>query len=319
MNSTKISDPWILGIDTSCYTTSAAIVCNGELIAFERKLLPVPAGECGLRQSEAVFAHIRQLPSVLELLPDFRNNLCAVSVSQSPTDAEASYMPVFTVGTSFARALSKATQTELIPTTHQRGHIWSGLYHSGLTADDFIAVHLSGGTTDVLEVHSQQLKAIGRSLDLHAGQLIDRIGVRMGLNFPCGPELERIALSFSGKAIQILPVSMDDGNCHLSGAEAALLRMMDHGVPKEDIAFSLFDFLTRTVFRMIESAYQKTQLNQVLLVGGVASSDLLRQLLSRRISSRCRQIRVYFGEKRLSSDNAAGVALLGEKMWKGQI
>ena len=307
----------VLGIDTSCYTTSAALVKDGEIIGFKRMLLPVPSGERGLRQSEAVFAHIRQLPQVLQALPDMAGQLRAVAVSASPRDGEDSYMPVFTAGVSFARAIGKAAGVPVMETTHQRGHIRAARYHSGLPEGDFLAFHISGGTTDLNLCSGENLTIMGTSLNLHAGQLVDRTGVMLGLPFPAGPEMEKLARS-AGKECT-LPVAIEGTDCHLSGAEAALKRLYEQGVPREEIALGVYSVLERTCWRMMESAAERTGVSRVLLAGGVASSDLFREMLSRRVAKRRSALKLYFGEKRLSGDNAAGVALLGEEWLKGTV
>ena len=142
----------VLGIDTSCYTTSVAAADENGVLASNRQLLPVQAGARGLRQSEAVFAHIRQLPALYEKT---LTDLCgrrpdAVCVSAHPRDDETSYMPVFLSGLSFARVAAASFQVPLLTTTHQRGHVRAALEDSGLTASPYLALHLSGGTTEVL-------------------------------------------------------------------------------------------------------------------------------------------------------------------------
>ena len=187
----------VLGIDTSCYTTSAALARDGEIVAFERRLLPVPGGERGLRQSEADFAHVKQLPDVLSAVLT-AGPVGAVSVSVKPTDAEESYMPVFACGRSFARSIAAALHVPLFETTHQRGHIRAAMIGTDIHPGDMLAVHLSGGTTDVLLVEKGKITAMGSSLDLHAGQLVDRVGVSMDLSFPAGPALEKLAMQSKG-------------------------------------------------------------------------------------------------------------------------
>ncbi len=310
--------PLILGLDTSCYTTSAALVRNSELVGFQRKLLPVPKGERGLRQSEAVFAHIKQLPEVIGALPDMAGRLAAVAVSASPRDGENSYMPVFQAGVTVARAMARAAGVPVIETTHQRGHIRAARYHSGLPEGDFLAVHLSGGTTEVLLMRGDDLTPVGRGRDLHFGQLVDRTGVMLGLAFPCGPALEVLARR-AGGAGALLPAAMEGCDCHLSGAEAALARLHRQGLAPERIAIEVYSVLERTCFRMLEAAAEKTGVFNVLLAGGVASSALFREMLLSRAGRRRSALRLFFGEPRLSSDNAAGVALLGEDKLRGMI
>lgn len=303
----------VLGIDTSCYTTSAALRGEGILLG-KRMLLPVPAGARGLRQSEAVFAHIRQLPEIVKSLfaqarisEEIR--VRAVCVSASPVDGEDSYMPVFHAGKAFAESIAAAMNVPVFYTTHQRGHLRAAGLDSGLEGETFLGVHLSGGTTDVLFKRGEELCALSRGLDLHAGQLVDRTGVKLGLSFPAGPYLEQLA-RMTDQAVQ-LPVSMEGGNCHLSGAENALDRLIASGCEKEKVARSVYDLLCRTVLRMLTDAAEKTGENKALIFGGVASSLLLREMLTERNIKRRLGLKLYFGRPENSGDNAVGVACLG--------
>ena len=301
-----------LGLDTSCYTTSAALCGADGIPGQRRRLLPVPAGERGLRQSEAVFAHVRQMPDVLEpLLEENETPISCVCASAAPRDGEESYMPVFQVGVSQGRAIAAALGVPFFTTTHQRGHIAAAKYDSGLTSDDFVALHLSGGTTDVLLVRGEEIAPLGASVDLHAGQLVDRVGVKMGLPFPCGPYLEDMARKGENK--NRVPVSMekDDLHCHLSGAEAHLMRMIDSGERGEDAAAETYGILCRTVLRLLSAAAEKTGVRDMLLAGGVASSKLLREMLLERNEKRRTGLKLHFGRPEFSGDNAVGVALIG--------
>lgn len=305
----------IVGLDTSCYTTSAAAVTvDGEVIASCRRLLPVPKGERGLRQSEAVFIHVRQLPEQIELLSQHLTGceIAAVCVSRRPRDEEASYMPVFHAGDAQGRSLAALLSVPCFATTHQRGHIAAAKVDSGIALGDLLAVHLSGGTTEILSLVGDELTLLGGTLDLHAGQVVDRTGVALGLPFPAGPYLEELAVKGTAKAL--LPVSMADGgmSCHLSGAETQVQRWIAAGaMPREDIAREVYDLLARTVARMVTTAAEKTGIRQVLIAGGVSSSQLFRTLVCQRIAKRDRDLHVCFGKPEYSGDNAVGVALLG--------
>lgn len=299
-----------LGLDTSCYTTSAALCAPGETPRQERRLLPVAAGERGLRQSEAVFAHVRQISDVLmPLLQSVSEPISCVCASVSPRDGEDSYMPVFQVGVSHGKTIAAALGVPFFTTTHQRGHIAAAKYGTGLEAERFIALHLSGGTTDALLIDGENVTPIGTSVDLHAGQLVDRIGVALGLPFPCGPYLEELALK--GERKNAVPVSMDGLNCHLSGAEAQLIRMISAGEPKENVAAEVYGVLCRTVHRLLSAASEQTGIKDMLVAGGVASSQLLRKLLLERNEKRRTGMSFYFGRPEFSGDNAVGVALIG--------
>ena len=301
-----------LGVDTSCYTTSAALCSDSASPRQARKLLSVPAGERGLRQSEAVFAHVRQLAQVVEeACQDRTEPISCVCASRAPRDDVASYMPVFQVGAAFGRSLAAALGVPFYETSHQQGHIRAAQWGTGLKAERFLALHLSGGTTDVLLKEGAALHPLGAAMDLHAGQLVDRVGVALGLPFPCGPHLERLARQ--GKSAARVPVSLDEQAlaCHFSGAEAQLQRMIAGGERPEDVATEVYSALCRTVLRLLAAAARKTDVRDVLLAGGVASSQLLRELLLERNEKRRTGLRLFFGRPEFSGDNAVGVALLG--------
>ena len=310
----------VLGIDTSCYTTSAALVSvSGRLIASSRRLLTVEEGERGLQQSQGLFQHVRNLPDmisdVMAKSPDVQ--IAAVSASVRPRPAEDSYMPVFRAGESQARAAAALLRVPFYPVSHQEGHVRAALVDSNIERDKpFLALHLSGGTTEILWVRDGRIELLGGSLDLHAGQLIDRTGVRMQLPFPAGPYLEKLAMEGAQHQLcrGLIGVSIKGVDCCLAGAENKTVRFMQDGMSNEQIAIEVFDFLSRTIERQIENACELTGCRQALLAGGVASSTLLRDLLSARARKRRLECRLCFARPELSGDNAVGTALLGAEM-----
>lgn len=310
----------VIGLDTSCYTTSAAAVTvNGDVVASCRKLLPVAMGERGLRQSEAVFVHVRQLPERMEELAEHLHGMeiAAVCASSRPRDDDESYMPVFQVGDAQGRSLAAMLGVPYFQSTHQRGHVAAAMVDSGIKEGDLLAVHLSGGTTELLALQNDQLTLLGGTLDLHAGQVVDRTGVAMGLAFPAGPYLEQLAVKGTAKAL--LPVSMENGglSCHLSGAESQIQRWIRAGSMRhEDIAREVYDLLARTVSRMILAGSAHTGIRQALIAGGVSSSALFRTLCTERIYKQDRNFHVCFGRPEFSGDNAVGAALIGAQKWR---
>lgn len=315
-----------LGFDTSCYTTSAAAVNEqGEVVAASRMLLPVPQGERGLRQSEAVFAHVRQMPLVMDRLRQQLEGqaaeVVAVCASSAPRDEEDSYMPVFMVGLGHARVLADVLGVPLFQTSHQQGHVAAGVIGQKHPDEPFVALHLSGGTTELLACENERLTLLGGCADLHAGQMIDRVGVAMGLPFPAGPSLEKLAMGFEGTVESLLPVSMEkDGlTCHLSGVETRAQQWIREGtLSHEKIAAEVFDVLARTVARLLTGACQHVNARKALVVGGVASSTLLRGQLRRRLAKQRRPVEVFFGQPQFSADNAAGVASIGMRRFLEQ-
>ena len=308
--------PVVIGFDTSNYRTSvAAVTLDGEILVNHRELLPVSDGERGLRQSDAVFAHIRQLrnseASLRQALQG--TEIAAVSASTKPRDGEESYMPVFQVGHTAGSLLAASLNVPFYETTHQRGHLAAALHGTRLEGQErLLAVHLSGGTTDLLVMDEEHVEQIGGSADLHAGQLVDRAGVAMGLGFPSGEELEKLAVR--GNSEGRLGCSLDKGDltCHLSGAETRVQQWLREGsLSREDIAREIYDLLARTLVRMLKAGAEKAGVHSALVTGGVAASALLRQMLEERRAKTRGCPELVFGRPEMSGDNAVGVALIG--------
>ncbi|WP_298483875.1 peptidase M22 [uncultured Ruminococcus sp.] len=303
----------ILGIDTSNYTTSAAVLdLETGTVHQEKQLLPVKAGAAGLRQSDAVFHHTRQLPELLERLQSRmqEKELCAIGVSSRPRNLEGSYMPCFLTGLGTARSIASVNGLPLHVTSHQIGHVLAALYSAGKLAfckQSFLAFHVSGGTTDSLycepdETDLLRITPCGTSLDLKAGQAIDRVGLMLGMQFPCGAALEQLALQ-SRKQMRVRPVirGMD---CCLSGLENKCRSMLEQGELPEDIAKFCLLTVAETIIAMTKAAQEKYGALPVIYAGGVMSNRMIRPMLSA-------QAECYFAEPDCACDNAVGVAVYG--------
>ncbi|HRX57334.1 MAG TPA: O-sialoglycoprotein endopeptidase [Eubacteriales bacterium] len=309
-----------LGVDTSAYTTSICCVCEEGIVFEKRTMLSVPLGGRGLRQSEALFQHVKNLPALTDEL--FHSidagSVCAAAVSAKPTAAEDSYMPVFLAGKLAASSITGALGVPLYETTHQAGHVRAAMFgnEAHITENGtFLAMHISGGTTDLLRVglaggKIETIEKAGGCADLHAGQFVDRVGVKLGLSFPSGPELEKLAVQAKTRDIR-LPSSVKNAECSFSGQETAALRMLEQGAPKEEIAFAVYDCMARTFSKILLYAMERTGCETALLSGGVSGSGLLRTLLQKRTKKA-----LLFARTGLSSDNAAGTALLAKDLYE---
>ncbi len=299
--------PYFLGIDTSNYTTSCAIYNSdtGEIVQ-KKKLLPVKQGELGLRQSDAVFHHTVQLPELMtELFDDFDGRLSAVGVSVSPTCEKGSYMPCFLAGINAASAVASAQNIPLKRFSHQQGHLMAALYSSGKTellGSPFLAFHVSGGTTQALYVDGMlDAKLIAQSLDLKAGQAVDRVGVMLGFPFPAGRYVDELARK-SDKKYRI-NIKLKDGNCCLSGVENKCRKMLDDGEKPEDICRFCLDYIMTALYRMALWAKEKYGDLPIVFSGGVMSNSIIKQEFTEKPGA-------YFAEPVFSADNAAGTAIL---------
>lgn len=299
-----------LGIDTSNYTTSAAVFddYNGTFIN-SRRLLSVGDGEIGLRQSDALFQHTKNLPDILggALIP--HRKVDAVGVSTRPRDLEGSYMPCFLAGVSAAKAAALSLGVPLFEFSHQAGHIAAALYSADrldLIGEKFISFHVSGGTTEALLVEfTKELKLtakiIGQSTDLKMGQAVDRIGNMLGIGFPAGKELDRLANN--GEWKEPIKVSVKDCDCSVSGLENKAKMMLDQRVPFENIARFTIEFLNKTLVKMTENIIHQYGKLPLVFAGGVMSNSIISKNLTERFGAT-------FASPELSSDNAVGIAVL---------
>lgn len=301
-----------LGIDTSNYTTSAALYFSesGKVIQ-KKKLLPVKSGEKGLRQSNAVFHHTVQLHSLVsQLLKEENVKIDCICASGVPCMQEGSYMPCFLVGLNTAECMASACKVPLFRTAHQYGHIAAALYSCGkleLFEQRFLAFHLSGGTTQALLVEPDEreilrCRVVAESLDLKAGQAVDRVGLMLGLDFPCGAALD--VLAQKGTVNDKIRPFVTEGNCSFSGVENKCRKMIDDGKEKEDVARYCIEYISAGLDKMTQYLLREYGNLPLLYSGGVMSNSIIREKFQNQYGA-------FFAAPEFSSDNAAGVAVLG--------
>ena len=294
---------YYLGIDTSNYRTSVA-VCDseGNTVASVRRLLKVAEGERGLRQSDALFLHTVALPEIMAEIGAYP--VSAVGYSAYPRDVEGSYMPCFLAGKSVAESMAALNGIPVYRFSHQAGHVRAAAYSCGgvkESPDRFISFHVSGGTTEILLYENGDITLLGGSEDLHAGQLIDRIGVAMGMTFPCGEEMER--LSEGIPTVKGIKVCVKGLSCNLSGIENQAADRRKKGDSPENVAAFTLDAVLKTLEKLSENVRALYPDLPILYAGGVMSCKRLQRALGKR--PHC-----YFATPELSGDNAVGTALL---------
>ncbi len=303
----------VVGFDTSNYTTSVAVCTReGEMVANLKRPLPVAEGACGLRQSDAVFAHIKNLPMLCEELRAYlgEGRVVAVGVSAKPRQAQDSYMPCFLSGVAAANAFAAAADVPVLTCSHQDGHVRAAVYSSGaaeaLLKAPFAAFHVSGGTTEILHVMPNEvgfsIKIVGETEDLNVGQLIDRTGVMMGLAFPCGREMEALAAQWTGDLPQ-LKTCVRGMRCNLSGLQNLAQSYYRSCNDPRAVSAYVQASVAKTLQKMTAQLDEAYGHMPIVYAGGVMSNRYLQSVLS------CRRD-TYFAEPAYSADNAAGVALL---------
>ena len=295
-----------LGLDTSNYTTSTALFDGADGYQLGR-MLDVEAGSLGLRQSDALFQHVKRLPELFDRLrrEGRLEDIAAVGASVKPRWVEGSYMPCFLAGETAGRILADTLGVPFFPCAHQQGHIAAVAWGAGrleMLDKPLLAWHLSGGTTELLYVEPDGTgvlpQKIGGTSDISAGQLIDRTGVALGLDFPAGRALD--TLSRTGRPDRGFAVKISNFTFSFSGMENKVKDMAAAGEPAADVARFIVATVARTIRRVTDQALEQYPGLPVLCSGGVASNSILREIMSDAV----------FAPPVCSADNALGVAVL---------
>lgn len=298
----------VLAFDTSNYTTSVAVF-DGNGGKNASRLLDVAPGALGLRQSDALFAHVKRLPELADRLfcdmgafvPD------AVGASTRPRAVEGSYMPCFLAGQAQAEVFSSALKIPFYEFSHQQGHVAASVWSAGrmeLLDKPHLAWHLSGGTTELLYITpegvSVHAEKIGGTTDISAGQLIDRTGQLLELPFPAGKALDALSKEGSGK--EFFRVKVQDTSFSLSGVQNKIQEFYAHGASKADTAAYALRCLIGAILKATENALRQYPRCEVVFAGGVSSNSMLRE--------RCKALPAVFCVPEFSTDNAMGTAIL---------
>ena len=318
----------VLGIDTSNYKTSVAVAdSSGNIVCDIREFLQVKTGERGLRQSDALFQHVKMLPVLMERVRgQFSGSFDAVAYSSRPRPADGSYMPVFLAGKCVAESISAALGIPVFAYSHQEGHIEAVKAFSPFAdSSEVLACHFSGGTCELLRAaaviglrshgagSAYDIEIIGGSHDISFGQVIDRAGVMMGMDFPSGAYMDRKALAAGYSSKVLTPVKVKDAWINLSGIDTQMKNRIEDTAENETdpLIRELFERISDAVFRMLVQGAEKTGINRILMAGGVSASRFIRAHTERR--ARSVGLELFFDENDLSQDNAVGVAILGGK------
>ena len=311
-------DKLCLGFDTSNYTTSAAVF-GGGTAENRGKLLTVPEGALGLRQSDALFQHVKRLHRMVERLraDGALGRIAAVGASTRPREVEGSYMPCFLVGEGQGRTLAAALGVPFYPCSHQQGHVAAAAWSAGredLLDRPHLAWHLSGGTTELLKVepegHTVRAEAVGGTSDIAAGQLVDRTGVLLGLPFPAGKALDALYPEADGASF--FRVKLNGLTFSLSGMENQVKGLLERGEKPANIARFAIDTVMDVLLRATQEAQRRWPGLPVLCSGGVASNRQIRAAMEKTCGA-------VFAQPQYAADNALGVAILARRALEREV
>ena len=301
-----------LGIDTSNYTTSVAAF-DGRDGVNRSRLLDVAPRQLGLRQSDALFSHVKRLPALMEQLFSAVSpgEIQAVAVSTRPRAVEGSYMPCFLAGVAVAKSLAAALGVPCHEVSHQQGHVAAALWSAGrmdLMDRPHLAWHLSGGTTELLSITPEgknvRAEKIGGTSDISAGQIMDRTGKLLALPFPAGKALDQLSQGVDVKPFRVKTQGLTFSLSGLENQVAAFYQRTNS--PEETAAFAVSS-VCDVVLRTTREAQKQYPGLEVVFSGGVASNVTLRRVCGFGV----------FAAPQFSTDNAMGVAVLAERLSQG--
>lgn len=311
-----------LGMETSCDETSVAIVEDGVIRSnVISSQIPVHRAYGGVVPEIASRKHLENVSSVLDEAMREANvsygDLDLIAVTRGP-----GLIGALLVGVAAAKAMGLALDIPVIGVNHMLGHILANdLSHPGLKPP-YIALVVSGGHTYLIEVDSDEgIHVIGTTRDDAAGECFDKVARKMGLPYPGGPEIDRLAAKGNPTAYDFPRAMIREPHYDFSfsGLKTAVLTTIQNAKQKgeeivmEDLAASfcesVVDALLTKAFRLMDEKGLPT----LVLSGGVSANERLRAEACRR--AKAKGYRVYYPDKKLSTDNAAMIAAAGAKLY----
>ncbi|NDG45965.1 MAG: tRNA (adenosine(37)-N6)-threonylcarbamoyltransferase complex transferase subunit TsaD [Flavobacteriia bacterium] len=309
----------ILAIESSCDDTAAALVRDRKVLSNCIANQKIHEAYGGVVPELASRAHQSKIiPVVHQALAEAnidKNDLTAIAYTQGP-----GLLGSLLVGSAFAKSLALSLKIPLIPINHMQGHL---LVHfieeEGINTPEFpfLGVTVSGGHTQLVKVNSHfEMELLGTTLDDAIGEAFDKCGKQMGLNYPSGPEIDKLAQKGNPQKFEFPIPKVEGYDVSYSGVKTAFTNFISNQKQKdsnfvtknlEDLCASLQYTLVQIILKKIEQVAKAYNLNQVVIGGGVAAnSELRKQLMSRQKSH---EWAVYLPPLKYTTDNAAMIGI----------
>jgi N6-L-threonylcarbamoyladenine synthase len=308
----------VLGIETSCDDTSAAVV-TGDFAILSNVVASQEehATFGGVVPELASRAHTRLLVPVirraLERAGQSLRSLDGVAVTHGP-----GLMGSLLVGVSLAKALAYRANLPLVGVNHLEGHLWSGLtMDPSLLSVPFLALIVSGGHSEIVLVRGfGNYQHLGGTQDDAAGEAYDKVAKLLGLGYPGGPEVERLARGANGGGAIAFPVAATDGRYDLSfsGLKTAVRYHLDQHPPRTaaeraEVAHAFQEAITTALVSRLITALDDHPVEHVVLCGGVARNARLRARLAEALDQR--RVAFVVPPPELCTDNGAMIGFVG--------
>ena len=315
----------VLGIESSCDETAAAVVKNGREI-----LSSVISSQIELhRPFGGVFPELAAREHLAKIEPVVKESLTKAGIEFEDLDAVAvtqgpGLIGSLLVGVSYAKALAWGLEIPLIGVNHIEGHVYSIVFENPPVEYPALALIVSGGHTNLFYIPEEgKYKIVSRTRDDAAGEAFDKVGKMLGLNYPGGPEIEKLAKEGDAKRIKFPIAKISDGrpDFSFSGLKTAVSRYLRENEiaptakgesPSQvikDIAASFQATVIKSLLGTTEKMAAEYRPKTLIVAGGVACNNALREAAA-TLGAKL-NLPVYFPSKHLSTDNAAMIAAAG--------
>lgn len=303
----------ILGIETSCDETSASVMRGEDVLSNVISSQEVHAQFGGVVPELAARAHLQMIiPVVRRALTDAGVSL--TDIEAIAVTAEPGLHGALLVGENFAKALAMTHNVPLMPINHLEAHIYSGFLERRDIAFPFLALVVSGGHTMIVLVHSiHQLQLLGTTQDDAAGEAFDKVAKLLGLGYPGGPAVDRLAAKGNPKTVVFPKPLMHEDNFDFSfsGMKTSalnIIRKPSNTFSKEDICASFQSAVVQILATKTIRAAQRYNVRDIVVAGGVSANSHLRADMLRR----CDALHIRLTVPRLAycTDNAAMITNL---------
>jgi N6-L-threonylcarbamoyladenine synthase len=295
----------VIGIETTAHTFGVAVIKDGKVFSNVRDIFTTEKG--GLIPLEVRKHHERVAPEIYSkaLLEAGikEEEIEAISFSNAPGLA-----PCLIAGMEFVKTRAKELSIPVVCVNHCIAHLEIGDLFG---ACDPVMLYASGANTQIIAYESGKYRVFGETLDLGVGNFIDTIARFMGLGFPGGPKIQKLAEG--GEKLIELPYSIKGMDVSFSGIQTKLKTLLDKGEKKEDLAYSLQEYVFAMLVEAAERALAHTGKKELLLGGGVACNSRLQEMC--KIMCEARGVKYICPDKSFLVDNAGMIGYLGHKMF----
>ena len=318
-----MEDIYILGIESSCDDTSAAVLRNGELLSNVTASQAVHEAYGGVVPELASRAHQQNVVPVVDQAIKragiTKEQLSAIAFTRGP-----GLMGSLLVGVSFAKGFARSLGIPLIDVNHLQGHVMAHFIKepdqpSKLPPLPFLCLLVSGGNSQIVKVNAyNDMEVLGQTIDDAAGEAIDKCSKVMGLGYPGGPIIDRLARQGNPKAYQFAEPNIPNLDYSFSGLKTSFLYSMQKWVKedpgfiehhKEDIAASLEWTIVDILMKKLKKAVKQTGIKHVAVAGGVSANNGLRNAFYD--AEKRYGWTIYIPKFSYTTDNAAMIGVVG--------